>query len=312
VPNEGSRFHFTMAAETLSPDLAVGYGDRETLAGLPVLIVDDNATSRRILASIAARQGMQPTVTADGRDALRQLASQPFRLVLIDCQMPGIDSFALASEIGEHETFSDIPIVMLTPPGKQQDAARCRELDLALLTKPVTDPRFAEAAQLALRSWSEPANAEATRTRRTAQGNGPPLSILLVEDHPLSQTVAARILRNYGYSVTSATTGFEALEAWETEAFDLILMDLQMPEMDGIETTLFIRRSERWNGAHIPIVALTAHAMAGDRETCLAAGMDGFVTKPVRSSDLLDEIKRLSATASAQTALRPKTGSAGA
>jgi len=118
-------------------------------------------------------------------------------------------------------------------------------------------------------------------------------------------------LRNHGYSVTGAATGREALEAWETELFDLILMDLQMPEMDGIETTLFIRRREHWNGAHIPIVALTAHAMAGDRETCLAAGMDGFVTKPIRSSDLLDEIERLAIVAVVHRSILAKIPSTG-
>jgi CheY-like chemotaxis protein len=309
--NEGSCFHFTMQAEVMASGLARPQSEAHALAGLPVLIVDDSATSRRVLTSIATRQGMKPTATSDERDALRQLHDQSFRLVLIDCQMRGVDGFRLARQIKEHEELASLPILMLASPGKQQDAAQCRELDLALLTKPVTDSRFAEAAQLALRNRAEPANANLPHARGAIAQHVPPLSILLVEDNPVSQQVAARILRTRGYTVTSAGNGLEALAAWEADKFDLILMDLQMPEMDGIETTLFIRRMERLSGAHIPIVALTAHAMAGDREACFAAGMDGFVTKPVRSSDLLSEIQRLAIVAGGLESMRAKTRSVG-
>jgi signal transduction histidine kinase/CheY-like chemotaxis protein len=310
-PNEGSCFHFTVKAEVRAAGFARRQSEAEALAGLPVLIVDDSATSRRVLASIATRQGMKPTAASDERDALRQLRDQSFRLVLIDCQMPGVDGFWLARQIRENAGLAGVPILMLGAPGKQQDAAQCRELDLALLTKPVTDSRFAEAAQLALRTWAEPANANLSGARRTLAESAPPLSILLVEDNPVSQKVAARILGSEGYSVTSARTGLEALAAWETNKFDLILMDLQMPEMDGIETTLIIRRMERLSGAHIPIVALTAHAMASDRDACFAAGMDGFVTKPLRRSDLLSEIERLANMGGSAGSRRAKIRSAG-
>ncbi len=309
--NRGSCFHFTMKAEVIAAGLTGRQSEAEALAGLPVLIVDDSATSRRVLASIATRQGMKPTATSDERDALRQLHDQSFRLVLIDCQMPGVDGFQLARQIKEHAGLASLPILMLASPGKQQDAAQCRELDLALLTKPVTDSRFAEAAQLALRTWAEPTNAALSGAGGVLSQNVPPLSILLVEDNLVSQQVAARILGKQGYSVTSVANGLEALVAWETQKFDLILMDLQMPEMDGIETTLFIRRMERLSGAHIPIIALTAHAMAGDRQSCFAAGMDGFVTKPVRSSDLLAEIQRLALGAGGCVSMRPRIHSAG-
>jgi CheY-like chemotaxis protein len=309
--NQGSCFHFTMKAEVMAGGLRRRQSETDALAGLPVLIVDDSATSRRVLASIALRQGMKPTATSDERDALRQLHDQSFRLVLIDCQMPGTDGFRLARQIKEHAALAALPILMLASPGKQQDAAQCRELDLALLTKPVTDSRFAEAAQLALRTWAEPANANLSGACRALVENVPPLSILLVEDNAVSRKVAARILGNQGYTVTCAGNGLEALAAWETQKFDLILMDLQMPEMDGIETTLFIRRMERLSGAHIPIVALTAHAMAADRKTCFAAGMDGFVTKPVRRSDLLGEIQRLAIVAGGLGSSRAKIRSMG-
>ncbi len=289
---QGSYFHFTIKASVVGS--AASRIVREPL-GIPVLIVDDNATSRRILAGLAVREGMTPILSASAADALILLENQRFALALIDSHMADADGFRLQEQL--RASKADLPVLMLTTPGRPQDAARCRGLNLASLTKPVSHSQFNAAIQ------------EVLRDRRTLQNLGPasdryapvvtesdtPLRILLAEDNLVNQKVASRMLQKHGHTVTVAGNGRDALNAWEQQTFDLILMDVQMPEMDGLEAALAIRQQERASAAavHIPIIALTAHAMTGDRDACLAVGMDGFVTKPIRIDDLIREISRV-------------------
>jgi signal transduction histidine kinase/DNA-binding response OmpR family regulator len=296
-PGQGSAFHFTVEVPVTSPVAALDYAVRSLepagMPDLPVLIVDDNIASRRVLATMAQREGMQTELAANADEALDQLSRRRFSLALIDCHMPEVDGFSLAKQIRERDDDRAIPIVMLTSPGRPQHTTRCRELNLAFLSKPVDQSRLAEVLQAALGRGPKPPNADAPLSREPASEAQQPLRILLAEDNLVNQKVAARLLQKQGHTVTIANHGREALADWEQQEFDLILMDVQMPEMDGLETTAAIRLRERTSGAHVPIIALTAHAMSGDRETCLAAGMDGFVTKPIRKDDLFREIRRI-------------------
>jgi signal transduction histidine kinase/DNA-binding response OmpR family regulator len=296
-PGQGSAFHFTVEVPVTSPLPALDHALRSVQPArtpdLPVLIVDDNMASRRVLAAMALREGMQPEPVAHADEALDQLARRQFSLALIDCHMPEVDGFSLAKQIRERDGERAIPIIMLTTPGRPQDTTRCRELNLAFVSKPVDQARLAELVKAALGRGSKRPDPDARLAREPDADAPQPLRILLAEDNLVNQKVAARLLQKQGHSVEIANNGVEALSAWERQEFDLILMDVQMPEMDGLETTAAIRQREQTSGAHVPIIALTAHAMSGDRETCLAAGMDGFVTKPIRKDDLFREILRI-------------------
>jgi signal transduction histidine kinase/CheY-like chemotaxis protein len=297
-PGQGSYFHFTVEVHVGSPfsalDHAICSSQRTKTGDLPVLIVDDNAASRRVLAAMALREGMQPELAANAREALDRIANRSFNLALIDCQMPEVDGFSLAKQICQRDGAYPVPLIMLTSPGKPQHGARCRELNLMFLAKPIEESRLAESVRVALGGYRRE-DADVFVSREPSDQPQQPLRILLAEDNLVNQKVAARLLQKDGHMVKIAGNGREALAVWGQEEFDLILMDVQMPEMDGLETTTAIRLRERTNGAHIPIIALTAHAMSGDAETCRAAGMDGFVTKPIRTDDLFREIRRVQA-----------------
>jgi signal transduction histidine kinase/DNA-binding response OmpR family regulator len=298
---EGSCFHFTLdapiapATELESEQAAQSV----RLAGLSVLIVDDNASSRRILSDVVAAQGMLPVAAENAIEALEHLQTAaemraPFPLALLDCHMPDVDSFALAGQIRQTELFAGTTLLMLTSAGQRGDAARCRALGInAYLTKPVSPFQLLNAMSLALWSPSEPEHPVHLITRHTLPANPAELRILLAEDNLVNQKVARRMLEKMHHSVTVVGNGCEVLRALEQESFDLILMDVQMPEMDGIQATAAIRRKEMAGNTHIAIIALTANAMAGDRELCLRAGMDGYVMKPIRSQELFSEIERI-------------------
>jgi signal transduction histidine kinase/CheY-like chemotaxis protein len=290
---QGSTFHFTIEARVISGASESGAGRLRSFAGLPVLLVDDNAASRRILAKMALAEGLKPELAASAGEALRLFQEKKFGLVVIDCHMPGVDGFHLAEEIRKVETLVCTPLLMLTSPGKRPDTARCGGLNLSSLAKPLDQSQLARALQLALGRSPRSNPSESITVGELMQEAQQPLRILLVEDNVVNQKVASHMLQKQGHSVITAVTGREALAIWQIQELDLILMDVQMPEMDGLETTTVIRRQERGRNIHIPIIALTAHAMAGDRENCLAAGMDGYVTKPVRAEELLREICRV-------------------
>jgi signal transduction histidine kinase/DNA-binding response OmpR family regulator len=262
------------------------------LRNLSVLVVDDNQTNRRILEEMLANWGMQPTAVADGPSALAELEraahDQPdYALVLLDVMMPDMDGFALAARIREHPSRSTVRLLMLSSSAEHtNDAQRLREFGIErCLLKPVKQTDLLQAIMETLGMVTEDGAApQATRTELPTDRL--PRHVLLAEDSVVNQKVAVDMLTQRGHTVVVASNGRETLEAWGRDAFDLILMDVQMPMMDGLETTVAIRSREHDTGDHIPIIAMTAGAMPGDRERCLEAGMDGYLAKPIRASDL--------------------------
>jgi len=305
APGKGSSFHFTAmfgVGNVLEP---VWAEDDTQLAGIPVLIVDDNVTNRRILTETMWGWRMRPTAAASAEEALSQMRSaaergHPFHLVLTDLHMPGMDGFQLAEQIKHTQTLSHAVILMLTSGEQQGDLARCRELGISIyLTKPV---RHAELRAAILRALNGQADGIAgaageflARKQPLRKTDATPaLRILLAEDNLINQRVAVSILEKAGHRVTVAINGRQALDRWSEQAFDLILMDVQMPEVDGLEATAMIRSREQRTAGHIPIIALTAHAMKGDQERCLAAGMDAYLSKPINANQLIELISKYS------------------
>jgi CheY-like chemotaxis protein len=262
-----------------------------------VLVVDDNATNRRILHEVLQGWSMRPTVV-DGAAAalveLRQAASagEPYPLVLLDAHMPETDGFTLAAQIKQSPALNSAILVMLTSAGRSGDVTRCEQLGInAYLMKPIKQSDLLgtlldafDKVRLYARSTPSVAPTPATPRR---------LRVLLVEDNVINQKLGLRLLEKHGHSVQVAGNGRECLQVLEREDFDLILMDVQMPEMDGLEATRLIRSGEEGTGRHIPILAMTAHAMKGDRELCLAAGMDGYLTKPIQPQELYQNVDKL-------------------
>ncbi len=289
---QGSTFHFTASFGISKAAGSPKPVEKAQLKGMRVLVVDDNLTNRRILERLLAGWGMKPTLADNGRQALETLAQareahKPFPLVLTDASMPEMDGFQLAEEIRKNPELSGATVMMLTSGGQRGDAARCRELGLAgYLTKPVGQGELLDAV---LRVAGSKGSTEkpALVTRHSLREERRPLRILLAEDNLVNQTLASRLLEKHGHNVVTTGNGREALERLENESFDLVLMDVQMPEIDGFEATATIRKKEETTGNHLPVVAMTAHAMQGDKERCLAAGMDGYVSKPVNAKELL-------------------------
>jgi two-component system, sensor histidine kinase and response regulator len=297
-PGQGSCFHFTMPAGVPAVEKTSEPVEPADLVGLPVLVVDDNATNRRIMAEMLTSSGMNPFLAASGAEALAKLdevqaSVSPFALILLDCHMPEMDGFQLAEHIRQRPTPSTAAIMMLTSAGQRGDAARCRDLGIAAyLTKPVSESQLLEAVRSVLRSEAGAAKSPRLITRHSLHSEEAGLRILVAEDNLVNQRLAERLIAKQGHSVVVVGTGRAALETIEKEAFDMILMDVQMPEMDGFEATTAIRERETATGKHLPIIAMTAHAMTGDRERCLAAGMDGYLSKPIHAQELAKEIER--------------------
>jgi CheY-like chemotaxis protein len=295
----GSQFHFTARLGTADAKIIeIGaIAPPEILRAAKVLIVDDNTTNRRILEGMLGRWEMKSSSAQDGDAALKKLSEaqesgEPFALILMDMHMPNMDGFELIEKIRHGPHPSTATIMMLTSAGHRGDAARCQELGVAAyLLKPIRQSELREAIARVLGA-REQKGAIPLITRYSLQDAREPsasLHVLLVEDNRVNQQLATRLLEKRGHSVSLAADGREALVVLEKESFDLVLMDLQMPEMDGFEATTAIRKNEKDSGNHLPIVALTAHAMKGDQEKCLAAGMDGYLTKPIRPHEL-DEL----------------------
>ncbi len=292
----GSTFHFT-AKFGIQKDAATrSEFEAVDLRNMPVLVVDDNATNRRILEAMLKHWHMKPALAASGEGGLqamieRKTAGQSFPLVLIDALMPGMDGFELAEKIKQDPGLAGATIMMLTSAGQRGDAARCRRLGIgAYLIKPIRQSDLLNAILMTLGKRAG-AQRPALVTRHTLREAGRKLKVLVVEDNPVNQQLALRILQKEGHKAVLAGTGREALARLENEQFDLVLMDVQMPEMDGYEATAEIRRKEKLSGAHVPIIAMTARAMKGDRERCLAAGMDGYVSKPIKAAQLFETIE---------------------
>src|SRR5687767_9308666 len=293
-PGVGSQFHFVvrLAVPEHTDAIAPLAFDLRTIRAL---VVDDNATNRRILAEILESWQMAAVGVATAGEALEALrgahhAGRPFHLVLTDALMPEVDGFTLAAQIAADPDISAVKIVLLTSAGSAALRGRRASMFVAMLVKPVKQSELLDAIVTA---FAAPATAgrrrratPARRSKRAARA----LRVLVAEDNPTNQTLVSALLDQQGHHVTIVNNGRLAVERLAQEPFDLILMDVQMPEMSGLEATAAIREAERRTGGHIPIVALTARAMTGDREQCLAAGMDAYVPKPVRAEDLFAAI----------------------
>ena len=301
VVGEGSAFHFTASlgvgkVAELPPAMAT-----VALAGLGVLVVDDNITNRRILQEMLSNWGMRPTLVESGTTALEcvKQAEAPFALILTDFHMPDMDGFTLVEQLRQGpDPGVEAKIIMLTSAGQRGDAARCRQLGVAaFLSKPVGQAELFDCIVRVLGTSSSGAESAALLTPHTLREGKRKLHVLLAEDNAVNQRLAMRLLEKHGHRVTLTTNGREALAALDQENFDVVLMDVQMPEMDGFEATSAIRVREQRTGRHLPIIAMTAHAMRGDQERCLAAGMDGYIPKPIRVQELIALLERFSGVA---------------
>ncbi len=292
----GTTVHFTASFGVRKEEPEKKPSLAAELAGCPAMIVDDNETNRRILQEVLRSWRMQPVVADSGPAALIEMKraasdGKPYRLVLLDCMMPEMDGFTLAGRIRQNIDFDDPAMIMISSAARSGDADRCHKMGIArYMTKPIVQ---SELLDNVLEAFGEPvgesASANATGDEET---RGPGLKILLAEDSLINQRVALGFLERHGHEVVVASNGEEALLAMKEETFDLVLMDVQMPVLDGCQATGVIREKEQESGRHIPVIAMTAAAMKGDREKCLEAGMDDYISKPIDPEhlyDMLDE-----------------------
>jgi two-component system, sensor histidine kinase and response regulator len=260
--------------------------------------VDDNAVNRRILEATLTRWLMKPVLAENGRAAVAAMQKHKtggtaFPLVLLDGHLPDMDGFSMAEAIKHDPELAKATLLMLTSAGQQGDGIRCRQLGIAgYLTKPISQAELLEAILVVLGMPTEDPDRHVV-TRHSLREDRRKLRILLAEDNKINQALAARLLGKRGHTVVIVGNGREAIAVLDepgSDRFDLILMDVQMPDMDGFEATGIIRARETTSGAHLPIIAMTAHAMKGDKERCLAAGMDGYVSKPIQVEQLFSTI----------------------
>jgi signal transduction histidine kinase/DNA-binding response OmpR family regulator len=301
-PGMGSNFHFT-ANFGLVQQLAEGAPLRDAvdLRDLQVLVVDDNTTNRRILEEMLLGWHMVPTLVESAHEALATLraaqqAGKPYNLLLTDVQMPVMDGFTLTEAIKKDAAIAGVTVVMLTSAGRPGDAARCRELGVAAyISKPIRRSQLRSAILMALTGHFAEQVRPTLIMRHSLRETHRTGRLLLVEDNKVNQTVARRLLERRGHTVVVANNGREALAILEevtTAGFEVVLMDVQMPEMGGFECTGIIRAREKVTRFHLPIIAMTAHAMKGDEERCLAAGMDDYLSKPIRPDELFEVVER--------------------
>ena len=300
-PGVGSQFHFTIQVRVVDRPASIeARPGVDKLRQSRVLVVEDNATNRRILKDMLTRWEMKATAVESGERALLELRSafdkgEPFQIVLTDLQMPIMDGFRLAEEIRREPKLAATPVMLLSSMQHGGFADRCRSLGIvSYLFKPIRKSELLAALLRMHTPEAAPARAAAV-TAPDPKVSRPGLNILLAEDNRVNQIVAKQLLERMSHSVTIAGNGVEALSLLEAGSYDLVFMDIQMPEMDGIETTRKIRGLEVKTHAHIPIIALTAHAMKGDKERCMDAGMDGYVTKPINKAavqSVMNEVMR--------------------
>jgi two-component system sensor histidine kinase/response regulator len=303
---------------------------------MPVLIVDDNTTNRILLKEMTTSWGLVPTITANGKEAIDRFnkafaSGTPYRLILLDMQMPELDGFDVAKIIKDAPSGEDARIILLSSSGQGGDADRCKEIGISgYLSKPIKQSDLLDAIMMTMGLRSE--EAPTVITRHKVYEARESFNILLAEDNLINQTLAIKLLETRGHRVALASNGKEAVEAFKNGDFDLILMDIQMPEMDGFEATMEIKKIEdrrqksevrsqakqtpianRQSSIHsIPIIAMTAHAMTGDREKCIDAGMDDYVSKPIKPEGLysvIDKVARKSQSEKEQKRTQPSQGS---
>ncbi len=302
TPGLGSAFHFTawfgVAPEVIPVEVP------PMLTGLPVLVVDDNVTNRRILTDVLWRWGAKPVSAASGVEAISLIrrafeGGDPFAVILTDVHMPEMDGFELTERIAQLPYCAGTIVLMLTSGERPGDIERARCLGVSnYLLKPVRREELREVIALALgkpNTSLEHTGQEHTGKAIHAAPRGPLAvcrsRILIAEDNVVNQRLAQSVLEKQGHAVVVVANGQEALQALDKDTFDLVLMDVQMPEMDGLEATRVIREREALTRRHIPIIALTAHAMKGDHDKCIAAGMDAYLSKPIHAADLLNVVK---------------------
>jgi two-component system, sensor histidine kinase and response regulator len=297
---KGSTFHFIVGLGLQEqPIQPPAVGDMSDLADLPVLVVDDNATNRQILEETLLHWSMKPTVVESGPMALAAMEKaskdgRPFALVLTDCMMPEMDGFELAERINKTPGLATSTIIMLTSAGERGDASKCMKLGIAAyLLKPIKQSELFFTVCKVLKASPSEVQRPSLITRHSIRESKAKLRILLAEDNLVNQKLAVRILEKMGHTVSIAVNGKKAVEYQNNELFDLILMDVQMPEMDGLEATKAIREREKGTNSRVPILAMTAYAMKDDKEKCLEAGMDGYVSKPINTQELFETIENL-------------------
>ncbi len=319
----GSKFffqaRFAQARLLKSPALDA---DLTKLAGIAVLIVDDNATNLRVLDEMLRQCRAVPRTATSGPEALEEFnrklaAGEPYQLVLVDAVMPEMDGFTLVEQLCLNSSTTPPAIMMLTSADRQGDAARCRALGIAsYLIKPIKAADLYHAISNCMDGRTSFGNIPTT-TKVNAQDSltkleiTPTFKILLAEDNPVNQLVAVGILENHGHQVTVANDGNEAISAYLSDYFDLVLMDVQMPVLDGLEATVKIRDLEITIGKHTPIIAMTSHAYKGDQQRCFDAGMDAYLSKPIVIPELLETIGRLAGSSQPVSQLQNQAKSKG-
>ena len=299
APGKGSTFRFTarFGIQRETETLTIPSVTPE-LTGLRAIVVDDNATNRTILVEMLASWGIKTSETDSAQaaiDAIKkaQQEGNPYSLALIDYMMPQMDGFQLAHVIREDPSLADLTIIMLTSVGERGHAKKCKDSGIAAyLVKPVSRQELFDALTLSLGKGDTAQSRRPLLTRHSIRESRKRLTILLAEDNPVNRKLAVKMLENMGHTVKTAFNGREAVEAFESHHFDLILMDIQMPDMDGLQATHIIREKEKTLGAKVPIIAMTAHALAGDRERFLAAGMDGYISKPITAKELYEAVEK--------------------
>jgi signal transduction histidine kinase/DNA-binding response OmpR family regulator len=297
----GSTFHFTARLGAPRAQVVLQRSSRPAaVRDTKVLVVDDNDANLRILDVVLKSWGMHPTPAYGAKEALGLLrqarnAGDPFRLVLTDVHMPEASGFSLVEEMRRDPELGETVIMMLTSGDHPGDVARCDELDVAgYLIKPIRQSELLESIMLAL-GVTTPEDEHPEQPLDDVPSGIGQLQVLLVEDSLVNQKLAVAVLNRHGHEVFIANNGLEALAALETRNFDLLLMDVQMPEMDGLQATREIRAAEQGTGRHVPIIAMTAHALKEDRQRCLTAGMDEYVTKPIHMKELIETIEAVMA-----------------
>jgi CheY-like chemotaxis protein len=286
----GSEFAFTLSlpVETAPPTRGTGVA---ALGGRRMLIVDDNQTNRRILREMLAAEGVKVDEAATAADGLNALRRARYDLAILDVQMPDMDGFQLATAVRAEKALARTKLLMLTSAGQRGDGERCRELGIrGYLTKPMSRSDLLEALGTVLAASPEDAGTPEVVTRHTIAESRRSLRVLLAEDNPVNQQVAVAMLVKRGHEVHVSSNGREAVAAVRERDYDVVLMDIQMPEMDGFEATQAIRAMPK--GKDLPIIGLTAHALSGERERCLARGMSEYLAKPFKGHELFAMVER--------------------
>ncbi|MGD0043921.1 MAG: response regulator, partial [Isosphaeraceae bacterium] len=292
-----SSFHFTARFGRQLHTIVEEHVEPIAAEGLLALVVDDNATNLAVLEELLSNWRMRPKGVNGGREALAEMEAAaargaPYRLVLLDSRMPDLEGLEVAREIRRRPGLPEVALMLLSSDDKPGDMARCQELGISFLRKPVKQSELLDAILTVLHKTSGKTRSITTPRPAPASPHGT-LHILLAEDNEVNQMYAVELLRRRGHTVVVANNGQEALADWEMGTFDIVLMDVQMPLMDGFAATAAIRQRENATGRHTPIIALTAHVMKGDRERCVAAGMDAYASKPLRSQELFAAIDGL-------------------